>query len=148
MQIFYKNSKETPDPSYIPGCGTLCPLSKMYELLDDILPKDDFNTECQRDDWAFQYSNISITSIIKKFNILWTRYKFCKDSTISISYNRSRCILSKHCGYISLLQITDFCDSTSLIGRSNCIETSEEKSNTTIYRLSWDKIQNYWRLSR
>lgn len=47
MQIFYKNSNDSPDPIHIPGCGTSCPLSKMYELYDDILPKNDFATECQ-----------------------------------------------------------------------------------------------------
>ncbi|KAG4065183.1 hypothetical protein HA402_007580 [Bradysia odoriphaga] len=47
VQIFYKNSNETPDPIHIPGCGTMCPLSTMYELYDDILPKNNFATECK-----------------------------------------------------------------------------------------------------
>ncbi|XP_037048491.1 prostatic acid phosphatase-like [Bradysia coprophila] len=46
VQIFYKNSDKNPGPIDIPGCGTACPLSKMYEIYDDIIPKNDFDTEC------------------------------------------------------------------------------------------------------
>lgn len=46
VQIFYKNSARNPKPIMIPGCGTACPLSKMYEIYDDIIPKNDFDTEC------------------------------------------------------------------------------------------------------
>ncbi|XP_037048455.1 lysosomal acid phosphatase-like [Bradysia coprophila] len=51
VQIFYKNSStETPMPIRIPRCGNICPLSKMYDIYDDILPKNDFKTECQNID--------------------------------------------------------------------------------------------------
>lgn len=46
VQIFYKNSIKNPEAIYIPECGTACPLAKMYDLYDDIIPKNDFQTEC------------------------------------------------------------------------------------------------------
>lgn len=48
VQIFYKNSTQVNIPAMeIPGCGTKCPLSKMYDLFDDILPKNSFEVECK-----------------------------------------------------------------------------------------------------
>lgn len=46
VQIFYKNSDKNPEPIDIPGCGTACPLSKMYQIYDHIIPKNDFDDEC------------------------------------------------------------------------------------------------------
>lgn len=46
VQLYYKNSEMTPEPINIPQCGTACPLSKMYELYAEILPQNDFPTEC------------------------------------------------------------------------------------------------------
>lgn len=34
-------------PLNITGCGTKCPLDKFYQLFDDIIPKQDFETECK-----------------------------------------------------------------------------------------------------
>lgn len=31
----------------IPNCGTKCPLYRMYELYDDVLPKQSYEKECQ-----------------------------------------------------------------------------------------------------
>lgn len=53
VQIFYKNSVRNPDAIMIPGCGTACPLSKMYEIYDNIIPKNDFDTECQLPENSF-----------------------------------------------------------------------------------------------
>lgn len=49
MQIFYRNSTEIPNPSAlnIPGCGSKCELTKMYDLYHDILPTHDFEHECR-----------------------------------------------------------------------------------------------------
>ncbi|XP_037031472.1 prostatic acid phosphatase-like [Bradysia coprophila] len=47
VQIFYKTSDKTPEPIQIPGCGTQCPLSKMYEIYDHIIPKKQFDDECE-----------------------------------------------------------------------------------------------------
>lgn len=46
IQLYYKNSAKTPEPINIPQCGSACPLSKMYQLYAEILPKKDFDTEC------------------------------------------------------------------------------------------------------
>jgi len=50
VQIFYKNSDKNPNAMYIPGCGIACPLRKMYEIYDKILPKHPFDIECQTDE--------------------------------------------------------------------------------------------------
>lgn len=47
VQIFYKNSDKNPEAIAIPGCGTSCPLRKMYEIYDEIIPKNEFDVECQ-----------------------------------------------------------------------------------------------------
>lgn len=31
----------------IPNCGTECPLQKMYEIYDHVLPKFDYKIECE-----------------------------------------------------------------------------------------------------
>lgn len=48
VQIFYRNSTQTNilPPIDIPNCGTKCPLNKMFELYDNILPKNTFDEEC------------------------------------------------------------------------------------------------------
>lgn len=48
VQLFYKNSTETGDISLleIPKCGPKCPLKKIYELYDRILPKRNHDEEC------------------------------------------------------------------------------------------------------
>ncbi|KAG4068617.1 hypothetical protein HA402_004958 [Bradysia odoriphaga] len=47
VQISYKTSDKTPEPMQIPGCGTQCLLSKMFEIYDDIIPKKSFDDECE-----------------------------------------------------------------------------------------------------
>lgn len=48
VQLFYKNTtEENLPPLNITGCGTKCPLDKFYQLFDDIIPKQDFETECK-----------------------------------------------------------------------------------------------------
>lgn len=46
VQIFYRNTTETPVPLMIPGCGKSCALEKMFEIFQDVMPKFDFETEC------------------------------------------------------------------------------------------------------
>ncbi|KAG4079489.1 hypothetical protein HA402_005186 [Bradysia odoriphaga] len=50
VQIIYKNLNETPYVINIPGCGYACPLEKMYEIYDNILPKQPFDVECEIDE--------------------------------------------------------------------------------------------------
>lgn len=45
IQVFYKNTTDDPMPLNIPDCGVACPLDKMIQLYDDVLPKD-WDSEC------------------------------------------------------------------------------------------------------
>lgn len=48
VQIFLKNSTSTNVPALkIPNCGIRCPLNKLYEIFDDILPEQDFDDGCR-----------------------------------------------------------------------------------------------------
>jgi lysosomal acid phosphatase len=38
VQVFYKNTTAEPKPLDLPGCGTSCPLDKMFELYKTVLP--------------------------------------------------------------------------------------------------------------
>lgn len=45
VQVFYKNTTEEPLPLDLPGCGTSCPLDKMFEVYKEVLPVD-WEEEC------------------------------------------------------------------------------------------------------
>lgn len=45
VTVVYKNDTD-PTTLVIPGCGVTCPLKKMFDLYDDVLPTD-WETECQ-----------------------------------------------------------------------------------------------------
>lgn len=48
IQITYKlSNNENIPPLEIPGCGTLCPLDKFYDIYTDFIPMNDFETECK-----------------------------------------------------------------------------------------------------
>lgn len=49
IEIFYKqNDDETPlEPLTIPSCGKRCSLSKFFEIYQDVIPTEDFDTECR-----------------------------------------------------------------------------------------------------
>ncbi|XP_031636577.1 prostatic acid phosphatase-like [Contarinia nasturtii] len=48
VQLFYKNtSAEDFPPLNIPGCGTKCSLEEFHRLFRDVLPTEDFETECK-----------------------------------------------------------------------------------------------------
>lgn len=51
MEIYYKmepgEDKLPLEPLYIPNCGQRCPLNKIFEMYQDILPTEDFDTECR-----------------------------------------------------------------------------------------------------
>jgi lysosomal acid phosphatase len=38
VQVFYKNTTAEPEPLDLPGCGTSCPLDKMFEIYKAVLP--------------------------------------------------------------------------------------------------------------
>lgn len=51
VELYYKQERgedKVPlQPLFIPNCGEKCPLSKLYELYQEILPTEDFDTECR-----------------------------------------------------------------------------------------------------
>lgn len=51
MEIFYKRDvgedKVPLQPIVIPNCGQKCPLSKLNGIYRDVIPTEDFETECQ-----------------------------------------------------------------------------------------------------
>lgn len=51
VELYYKQErgedKVKLQPLFIPNCGQKCPLSKLYEIYQDILPTEDFDTECR-----------------------------------------------------------------------------------------------------
>lgn len=48
IKIFYKNTSTVAIPIEIPNCGFACPLDKMYQLYDPVLPSN-WNEECKLD---------------------------------------------------------------------------------------------------
>lgn len=54
VQISYKRSNDENIPALeIPGCGTLCPLHKFYDIYTDFIPMNDFETECKMEEMSF-----------------------------------------------------------------------------------------------
>lgn len=49
VQLFYRNAATDaePSPMRIPGCGTLCPLQRMFELYEAVLPTGTWEEECR-----------------------------------------------------------------------------------------------------
>lgn len=46
ISIYYKNETNEPYLLAIPNCGTFCPLHKMFEIYNDVLPSGNRNAEC------------------------------------------------------------------------------------------------------
>ncbi|XP_055849783.1 prostatic acid phosphatase [Episyrphus balteatus] len=59
VSIFYKNTPDEPKPLEIPGCGTSCPLDRMYELYKDILPED-WTSECKLSMLSMTYEEANL----------------------------------------------------------------------------------------
>lgn len=45
ISVFYKTTNEDPKPLEIPNCGIQCPLAKMYQLYNNVIPED-WDSEC------------------------------------------------------------------------------------------------------
>ena len=57
VEILYKNSTKMDDIPLlleIPECGAKCPLKKLYELYDYILPTKSHDEECKLRDGEFK----------------------------------------------------------------------------------------------
>lgn len=52
VEIFYKRNRgddsEPLEALFIPDCGKKCPLNQFYKIYQDIIPVEDFETECRR----------------------------------------------------------------------------------------------------
>lgn len=56
IQVFYKNTtNENPPALQLLNCGQLCPLSEMYNIYKNVLPTDDFASECKLSMLAMTY---------------------------------------------------------------------------------------------
>lgn len=55
VELFYKTSKDQNDlkPISIPNCGHSCPLERMYQLYEDVLPTKTFEEECSSTDACY-----------------------------------------------------------------------------------------------
>lgn len=65
VQIYYRNTTKMTNlpPLEIPGCGTKCPLTDLYNLYSDVLPTQSFEEECVLRDgevWRWNPENISL----------------------------------------------------------------------------------------
>lgn len=51
VELYYKQERGEDlvplQPLLIPYCGQKCPLNKLYEIYRDIIPTEDFDTECR-----------------------------------------------------------------------------------------------------
>lgn len=61
VQIFYKNTTEDPRAMYIPNCGISCPLEKLYQIYNDIIPGD-FQEECRLSILTMSYEDAEINA--------------------------------------------------------------------------------------
>ncbi|XP_058129225.1 prostatic acid phosphatase [Anopheles ziemanni] len=62
VQVFYKNTTaDVPFSLPIPGCGERCPLAKMFEIYDEIIPKD-WESECQLSMLSMSYVEADLNS--------------------------------------------------------------------------------------
>lgn len=65
ISIFYKNTTSEPTVMTIKNCGTMCPLDKMYEIYDDVLPKD-WESECRLNIMTMTYEDVDIQPTLSK----------------------------------------------------------------------------------
>lgn len=66
VQVFYKNTTDTPSALEIPRCGFVCPLAKMYEIYADVLPGN-FDEECRLSVLTMTYEEVDMGSAMGKF---------------------------------------------------------------------------------
>ncbi|XP_023166403.2 prostatic acid phosphatase [Drosophila hydei] len=59
VSVFYKNTTAEPLPMNIPGCGISCPLAKMFELYEEVLPEN-WVDECKRSTLTMTYEEANL----------------------------------------------------------------------------------------
>lgn len=66
VSVFYKNTTAEPTAMYIPNCGTLCPLEKLYDLYAPLLPQN-WESECQMSMLSMSYVEVDIESTFGEY---------------------------------------------------------------------------------
>ncbi|XP_052899649.1 prostatic acid phosphatase [Anopheles moucheti] len=61
VEIFYKNTTTEPFQLTVPGCTAQCPLDKMFEIYDSMMPKD-WESECQLSLLSMSYVEADMNS--------------------------------------------------------------------------------------
>lgn len=59
VSIFYKNTTAEPLPLDIPGCGPSCPLTKLMNIYEDVLPVD-WERECKLSTMMMTYEEANL----------------------------------------------------------------------------------------
>jgi lysosomal acid phosphatase len=75
VQIFYKNTTAEPKPLDIPGCGTSCPLDKIFEIYEKVLPID-WEKECNCPSCAINGDNNILVSLAASLLLFLTCVSF------------------------------------------------------------------------
>lgn len=65
VQVFYKNTTAAPMLMSIPRCGDSCPLTKMFELYQAVLPGS-FEDECRMSMLAMTYEEADLNHAMGK----------------------------------------------------------------------------------
>jgi lysosomal acid phosphatase len=63
ISVFYKNTSAEPEAMYIPNCGQRCPLDKMFELYEAVLPVD-WEQECQLSMLSMPYVDVDFDATL------------------------------------------------------------------------------------
>lgn len=66
VQVFYKNTTAEPRLMVIPKCGESCPLAKMFELYEKVLPGQ-FEDECRMSMLAMTYEEADMNHAMGKW---------------------------------------------------------------------------------
>uniref|UniRef100_A0A182HT87 acid phosphatase n=1 Tax=Anopheles arabiensis TaxID=7173 RepID=A0A182HT87_ANOAR len=61
VELFYKNTTGEPYRLVVPGCDARCPLERMFEIYDNILPQD-WEAECQLSLLSMSYVEADLNS--------------------------------------------------------------------------------------
>uniref|UniRef100_A0A182QA78 acid phosphatase n=1 Tax=Anopheles farauti TaxID=69004 RepID=A0A182QA78_9DIPT len=62
VELFYKNTSAEPYQLVIPGCSERCPLDRMFEIYDNIMPHD-WEAECQLSLLSMSYVEADLNSV-------------------------------------------------------------------------------------
>lgn len=65
LELFYKNTTDTNLVAMnIPKCGTKCTLQQFSRIYNDILPTNDFETECRTSIMSMTYTDVDFSQYL------------------------------------------------------------------------------------